>query len=155
MTNDFHLQCRRFVRDLIEADRVLATPTAGLAQLREVKEMDEFDADKITGPAVAVYFFNTPTHAGGTMMRDDWKFPVVVALKTTGVLNGGRSGPHPTTFLAAIYDLFHNRRPATVPSGVWKCEIDQAAPTITEESKYQDIKAATTVVLTARFNRRR
>lgn len=154
MTNNFHLLCRAFVRNLIEADRALVTPPAGLAGICEVKEQDEFDGDLLTGPAVAVYFLAQATPVGGSMQRDDWKFPVVVGLKTTGVKSGNRAGPHPTTFLGAIQDLFHNRRPAGVPAGVWKCEIDPQGATATDEPKYQQLTAATTVVLTARLNRR-
>lgn len=155
MIADFHRQCRAAVRNAIEADRV-ADPAvdAAWATIREVAEQDEFDGERITGPAVVCYFLSQAIPVGGTMQRDDWKFPIVVGLKTTGVNTGGRTGPHPTQFLGLIQDIFHNRRPAGLPSRVYRCEIDPQGATATNEEKYQQLQAATTVVLTARFNRR-
>lgn len=154
MTSNYLRLCRAAVRNLIEADRVLATPPAGLLGIVKVYEQNEFDPDNMSGPAISCYFMNQPSPIGGSMQRDDWRFPIVVGLKTTGVNTGAKAGPEPTDFLGAIYDIFHNRRPAGVPSGVYKCEIDPQGATATNEEKYQQLTAAVTVVLTARLNRR-
>jgi hypothetical protein len=154
VTNDYHRQCRAFVAALIEADRVATTPPAGLKDIYRVYEQDEFDDNDITGPAVVCYLMAQAAPVGGTMQRDDWKIPIVVGYKTTGVPSGNQAGPHPTVFLGAIQDLFHNRRPAGVPSGVYRIEIDPQGQTATNEEKYQQLRAATTVVLTARLPRR-
>lgn len=166
MINDYHRQCRSFVASLIEADRKLGEPPAGLKHLLKTYEQDAFNGELVTGPAAVCYFMSQAQPAGGSSGRDDWRFPVVVALKSTGVRSSGvttgsalpalnMSGPHPTDFLAAIADLFHNRRPAGYPDGVYKCEIDPQGATATDEPQYQQLTAATTVVLTARLNRRR
>ncbi len=154
MTNNYHRLCRAFVAAMIEADRALPMPPIGLQEIYRVYELDEFEDNKITGPAVVCYLMAQASPAGGTMQRDDWKFPIVVGYKTTGIPSGPHAGPHPTDFLGAIHDLFHNRRPAGVPNGVYRIEVDPQGQTATNEEKYQQLKAATTVVLTARLPRR-
>lgn len=154
MINDYLLQCRAAVATLIRNDVSLITPPVGLKNVLTVYEQDEFDPALMDGPAISCYFLGQPTPAGGTMGRDDWRFPIVVGLKTTGAKNGDYIDPKPTNFLGAIQDIFHYRRPAGVPTGVYKCEVDPQGATATDEPKYQQLGAATTVVLTARLNRR-
>lgn len=154
MRNDYFRLCRAAVATLIRADVDLEEPPTGLLGIVKVVEQDEFDGELLSGPAVSCYFLSQPTPSGGSMQRDDWKFPVVVGLKTAGVKTGAKAGPHPTDFLGAIHDLFHRRRPAGVPEGVYLCEIDPQGATATNEEKYQQLTAAVTVVLTARLNRR-
>jgi hypothetical protein len=155
MINDYHLQIRAAVAALIEADRVLATPPIGLLNIRSVKEQDQFDPELADGPFVSCYLAAQANPSGGSTGRDDWKFPIVVALGSSGVYSGERNGPSPTTFLGAIQDIFHNRRPAGVPSLVTLCEVDPQGAVAIEEKKYEQLGAATTVVMTARLPRRR
>lgn len=155
MIPDYHRLCRAAVAAAIEADRILATPPVGLKRLLRTVELDEFDGDRVSGPAAVCYFMNQPQPAGGSSGRDDWRFPVVVGLKSTGTMSGTQSGPHPSDFLGALADIFHWRKPLSIPSGVYKIEIDTQGATNTNEPKYQQLTAATTVVLTARLNRRR
>lgn len=154
MTNNYFRLCRAAVAALIEADRALTTPPTGLLGIVKVAEQDEFDSNLLSGPAISCYFLSQPTPVGGSMQRDDWKFPIVVGLMTTGVKTGAKAGPNPTDFLGAIHDIFHSRRPTGVPEGVYKCEIDPQGATATDEPRYQQLTAATTVALTARLARR-
>lgn len=153
MLSDYHLQCRAAVAAIIEAERALGTPPAGLLKVRSVKEQDEFDPSLTDGPFCSVYLQGQPQPIGGTFRRDDWRFPIVVGLSSTGAMNGNKNGPHPASFLNVIHDLFHNRRPAGVPSGVMRCEID-SQPVTVEEKNFEHLTTATTVVLVARLSRR-
>lgn len=155
MINDYHLQIRAAVAALIEADRVLGSPPIGLTNVLSVKEQDQFDPDLADGPFVSCYLYAQANPVGGSSGRDDYKFSVVVALGSSGVYSGERNGPNPTDFLGAIADIFHNRRPAGVPSYVWICEVDPQGAVGIEEKKFEQLGAATTVVMTARLPRRR
>ncbi|MFO0937835.1 MAG: hypothetical protein U0798_15125 [Gemmataceae bacterium] len=153
MNAEYHRNCCQAVADLIEAARQANPNGAGFKDLQPTKVMDSYDGNLAASPVAITYLMAQAQPEGGSMRRDDWKFPVVAAVHTSGVLSGNRAGPEPTDFLGAIAGLFHGKRPAGLPSEVWKCEIDPQGMAATDEAKYQNLSAATVVVLTARLNR--
>lgn len=155
MINDYHLQVRAAVAALIEADRASVTPPIGLTGVGSVKEQDQFNPDLADGPFVSCFFTGQANPVGGSNGRDDWDFPISVALGSVGVYSGETNGPLPTNFLGAIEDIFHNRRPAGVPSYVIGCRIEPQGAVAIDEKKVEQLGAATTVVMTARLPRRR
>jgi len=154
MIRDFHKQCRDAVAALIEAERTTNPNAAGLKELQKTLSMDTIDGELASGPVAVAYLMAQAQPAGGTARRDDWKIPIAVGLKSTGALSGCRAGPDPTDFLGMLADLFHNKRPAGLPSAVWLCEIDPQGMAATDEPRFQQLTTATVVVLTARINRR-
>ena len=154
MINDYHLQIRAAVTALIEADRSSGSPPIGLMNVLSTKEQDQFDPDLADGPFVSCFLSAQANPVGGSNNRDDWDFPISVALGSSGVYSGESNAPRPTTFLGAISDIFHARRPAGVPSFVIGCRIDPQGAVAIEEKKFEQLGAATTVVMTARLPRR-
>ena len=155
MVNDWF----RAVRDAVAAVFAQALSDAGVSGVR-VKGLDKLNLNAVDQPAVLVVYNGSEQATGGTNARDDYGYPVQLALFTLETDDGASGtddppGITPTAFRQLVRERFHHRRAVSV-AGIdcFVCEYDPLGAVFDESNEaYQLVKCLAVVTVYARVPR--